>query len=364
MLLSILLFQMLAAAMAGAIIQNNHGNWAYPAGGAYTALDVSRKLVETGALTLETPGPPPLYTALLAAIFRVSGWHEYVPLVVNLTAAAGVLGAAASVLAQLGAGPWRTLLALLALVVATPLPAIALSGMEHTLQIFATLLFVRAFLAGSRLLPLAAMAMTGLQFENIGLAAIACAILAHGGEWTRAFRTLACACVVPGAIAIASLTGGLPLVPVPVQIESAIRQPGYWNRLGEASHGVTASHLIETAQLSVLLAVILTALPAGWRNRPAVSGAAVGAIGVHAVFGGESWLFLSEAYLVVLGIIAVAALPKIRVAALVLLAIPFGWRAERAITTTVGAAAQVYHRQTERRTAAIPRENRTNRSPF
>lgn len=356
---------MLAAGMAGAIIQTNHGNWAYPAGGAYTALDVSRHLAETGTLTLDAPGPPPLYTALLAAIFRMSAWREYVPLVVNLLAAAAILSVSAALLTRLGAGPWRTLFALIALVVATPLPAIALSGMEHTLQILSTLLFVNAFLSGSRLLPLAAMAMTGFQYENIGLAAIACAILAHRREWTRAFRTMAGACVVPGAMAVASLAAGWPLVPASVLIEASIRQPGYWNRLGEQSYWKTAGHLLETAQLTVLLAVIFTALPSGWRNRPAVTAAAIGAIGVHAIFGGESWLFLSEAYLVVLGIITVAVLPRIRVAAVVLLAIPLGWRAERAIATTVGASAQVYHQQTERRTAAIPQNSGlTGHSPY
>lgn len=340
------MFQLIVAAIVGATLEANDGRWIYPIDDAYITLTLSRNLAETGVMgvnrgVFSATSSTPLYTVLLAGIFKLTGTRELVPLVVNLIAASAVLGAASALLTRLGVGPWRSLLALLALVVATPLPTLALSGMEHTLQILASLLFVIAFLARSRMVSIAAMAMVGLRYENIGLVVIALAVLGYRREWGSAARTLAGALVVPAAMALASWSNGWPLIPASILLKASVKHPDPWIRLLDPAGFKAIRNLISAPHLLALLGVILSA----FRSRPAIAGTAVAAILIHAQFGAIGWLFRYEAYVVALGIIAVAALPGVRAAAAIVLTGVLGWRAYQAVETGIGASTNIYAQQ-------------------
>lgn len=333
--------------MIGATLEANDGRWIYPIDDAYITLTLSRNLADTGVMgvnrgVFSATSSTPLYTVLLAGIFKLTGTRELVPLAVNLIAASAVLGAASALLNRFGAGPWRSLLALLALVVATPLPTLALSGMEHTLQILASLLFVTAFLARSRLIPIAAMAMVGLRYENIGLVVIALAVLGYRREWGSAARTLAGALVVPAAMACASWSNGWPLIPASILLKATVQHPDPWIRILDPAGFKAVRNLISAPHLLALLGVILSA----FRSRPSIAGTAAAAILIHAQFGAIGWLFRYEAYVVALGIIAVAALPGVRtVAAAIVLMGVLGWRAYQAVDTGIGASTNIYAQQ-------------------
>lgn len=330
--------------MIGASLEANDGRWIYPLDEAYTTLTLSRNLAETGVMGVN-PGvfsatsAAPLYTVLLAGIFKLTQSREWVPLIVNLIAASAILGAASSLLTRLEVGPWRSLAALLTLVVATPLPVLALSGMEHTLQILASLLFVSAFLAKSRLLPVAAMFMVGLQYDNFGLVVIALAILCHRRDWKIAVQTAAGALVVPAAMAFASWSNGWPLIPASILLKATLKHPDAWMRLLDPAGFKAIRNLIGAPHLLALLGAIYS----GFRSRPAVAMAAVAAILVHAQFGAASWLNRSEAYVIALGIVALAALPGVRTpAAGLLLAVVLGWRAQQSVVTGIASSASVF----------------------
>lgn len=330
--------------MIGASLEANDGRWIYPIDDAYITLTLSRNLAETGVMGLNrgefaATSSTPLYTAILAGIFKLTKARELVPLLVNLAAASAVLGAASALLTRLGVGPWRSLAALLALVVATPLPVLALSGMEHTLQILASLLFASAFLANSRLLPVAAMMMVGFRYENIGLVLIALVILGRRRQWKMAAQALAGALVVPVAMAFASWSYGWPLIPASILLKASMKHPDPWIRLLDPAGLKAIRNFISAPHLLALLGVIFSA----FRSRPAVAGTAAAAILIHAQFGAVGWLYRYEAYLVALSIIAVAALPGIRAAVVVpLLVAVLGWRAQQSVVTGIGASTNIF----------------------
>ncbi len=84
-----------------------------------------------------------LWTALLALIFRVTGVHELLPLVLNLVfAVLGLVWIHARLLGRVS--PFGAFVALAAVVVFPPLPVVMFGGMEHTLHILLTLCFLAA----------------------------------------------------------------------------------------------------------------------------------------------------------------------------------------------------------------------------
>src|SRR5262249_29614370 len=76
----------------------------------------------------------PLWTLLLAALWKVGAHAVWWPLVVNLVCGTGVIWLIDAMLRKSVALRHRALL-LAAVVVVTPLPTLALIGMEHTLQV-------------------------------------------------------------------------------------------------------------------------------------------------------------------------------------------------------------------------------------
>ena len=84
----------------------------------------------------------PLYVLLLAATFKLVGVKTYLALALSTLSAAGVVWLAAEMLQPLRSTAWRTL-ALVSVVLLTPLFALGSLGMEHALHLLLTLLFLR-----------------------------------------------------------------------------------------------------------------------------------------------------------------------------------------------------------------------------
>ena len=139
-LYSALTFLLIRISMLG-----THGIWVYPMDDEYIAMAMAKNFVRHGVWGVTPYGftsstSTPFFTLLTAGAFRVFGIVDWVPLAVAFAAGIAALVAADRVLR-----PCSTALrigALAAICFLTPLPALALLGMEHTLQIALVLLFI------------------------------------------------------------------------------------------------------------------------------------------------------------------------------------------------------------------------------
>ncbi len=142
----------------------------------------------------------PLFVLLLAGLNLVFGARALLPLVLSLGFGLAAIVVAETMLrAALGSAA-RTM-ALLAMVLLTPMFVIGTLGMEHSLHLLLTLLFLRELQRGrpdSSLWRLAAITalMCGTRYEGLLLAAPAVALLLLRGAFRRAI-TLALAAAVP-----------------------------------------------------------------------------------------------------------------------------------------------------------------------
>src|SRR6185312_8866054 len=127
-----------------------HGHFVYAVDDAYIALAMAKNLALHGVWGVTRYGfsgssSSILFPLLTAAIFRVIGVSVYVPLLISWLAGLASILVAARILARFVSRTWQTLLLVL-LVVCAPLFVIGVIGMEHTLHLLFTLLFLEIFL--------------------------------------------------------------------------------------------------------------------------------------------------------------------------------------------------------------------------
>ncbi|TDX01902.1 hypothetical protein [Dinghuibacter silviterrae] len=126
------------------------GHWSYPLDDTYIHMALARNLAffhnwginhqDFGAASSS-----PLYTLLLAGLFKAFTIHICIPLLVNLVFAVVLLRVLQVALHREGLSALASLWVLLAVIVLTPLPILVVSGMEHVLQCLFSFLFVYSF---------------------------------------------------------------------------------------------------------------------------------------------------------------------------------------------------------------------------
>ena len=128
-------------------IQENDQVWIYPLDDTYIHMAIGKNLSTYGQWGItkyefSSSSSSILYTLLIATGFKIAGVHEYLPLYLNVFV--GIL-----IFLVLGFIAYKEHIRTIVLssicimaIVFTPLPALILSGMEHTLQIFIDLIFI------------------------------------------------------------------------------------------------------------------------------------------------------------------------------------------------------------------------------
>ncbi|MCY2930242.1 MAG: hypothetical protein NTV86_12245 [Planctomycetota bacterium] len=138
----------------GAIVTKTGGTFTYPLDDSYIHMAVARNLAVRGVWGIRPDAfascsSSPLWTLLLAAIYKLAGFSEFLPLLLASACGVGLLAAVFALLRRYRVGGAASLALLLAVVFLTPMPALALAGLEHLLH---ALLTVLALDAGARLL--------------------------------------------------------------------------------------------------------------------------------------------------------------------------------------------------------------------
>ncbi|HEX4006413.1 MAG TPA: glycosyltransferase family 39 protein [Acidobacteriaceae bacterium] len=186
-----------------------------------------------------------VFPILLAVLYRVGGVNVGAPLVLSWIFGLASIFAAQRILARFLDRKGQTLVLLL-LVVFAPLFTIGVIGMEHSLHLFLTLVFLGYFLRApgeaesrSRLWAMAAVAglMVSARYEGLFFVAPAVCVLALERRWKPAF-----------AIALGAA------VPVCLYAAFSIAHGGYWLPNSVALKGVTGDHPSISHAVSNLIA--------------------------------------------------------------------------------------------------------------
>jgi hypothetical protein len=391
---AVLLYWAVCFWLYSAVMSAAGGAFTYVLDDAYIHMAMARNLAEHGTWGVN-PGEfasassSPLWTALLGGVYALRGPSELAPLALNLLAGALALLAFHRLLIAEGLRARSRSLLLAAFVFVTPLPAMAFTGQEHTLHILLTLAFLFPVLGalsgpvlplgrrGAAALALAAAALTACRYEGAFLAFAAGLLFAFRGDWRR-FLIVGVASSAPilayGALSVskgwAFLPNSLMLKGIHLDFSSA---PAVL-----ASMGGTAvrqlwqnGHLLTAFLAGLLFLLLAPPAPAGTgdRRRAAVI-LFLASLLLHLQFARVGWFYRYEAWLVALGLAALAACAAgrwwsppdrhpLRLAAAAGLAffaiVPFALRAYGALAQVPGAARNIFEQQ--RQTAELLRRS-------
>jgi len=232
------------------VLQMTHGILAYPLDDTFIHMTVSRNLAFNHVWSItkdsfQSASSSPLYTVLLAGIFKVFGVHIIIPLLINVVAGIGVLWVAQRWVIRQGVSPAGQLIILLLLNFLTPLPLLVISGMEHTLQLLFSILFIFSFAdATGRQSPqspdhvptplpwpvyLYGALMITTRYECLSILGIACLLLLVRRQWRTAI-SLGAVSVVPIVVfGLVAMSKGSFFLPNSVVLKSAV--PHSWHGL-------------------------------------------------------------------------------------------------------------------------------------
>jgi hypothetical protein len=176
------------------VLKFTHGVIAYPLDDTFIHMAISRNLAVShfwgvSDHAFQSASSSPFYTILLAGLFLLFGIHTIIPLIVNVIAGIAVIVVAHRWLIAQGVAPFGQLMILLALNLLTPLPMLVIAGMEHTLQLLFTILFIYGFSdamerkarAATGRLPweiyLYGALMIATRYECLAVAGVACLLI-------------------------------------------------------------------------------------------------------------------------------------------------------------------------------------------
>ena len=179
-----------------------HTAMVYPIDDAYIYMALGKNVAESGVwgvtrFAFSSASSAHLWTVLCSAAHAVSGGSELYPLVLNVVFSTSSLAYLAFLFARAGFRPVGVMGALLAVWFFTPMPSLAILGMEHSLHMFLVFLFTgelaerltanRPSTIGScSRLGLAAFLVSACRYESCFLIAIAALMLVLRRRWREA----------------------------------------------------------------------------------------------------------------------------------------------------------------------------------
>ena len=323
---AITVFVVLAGISVVLSSRSTGGRFIYPLDDTYITMSIAKNFAQSGVWGVtrhefSSASSTPLFALLLAGCYRLTGANEWWPLVLSLLSSLLALAAADRWLRPLP--NWLRTLGLLAAVLFVPLYVVALTGMEHCLHIFLSLVFLWLAARGletgetdGRLLLLAPV-MVLIRFESLfligicaglflvrkryrfgvglllaagcALAADAAFLLAHGGEW------------LPNSILMKGVLGGK----------------------GDLLHhilvvcGRPPALLLAVPHVGVIFLALLAIYVGSrngtsfWDRRRVALFISMAAILAHLEFAQVGWVYRYEAYLLALGDVCIfSALPS------------------------------------------------------
>ncbi len=320
-------------------LARNGGRFTYALDDTYIHMAIAKNLVRHGVWGVTPYGfssssSAPLWTLLLAASYGLAGVREITPFLLNLLLAGLVVGTTYDALHDRLPRP-LVFLALLAMILFTPLVPLAFTGMEHTAELLMTLLTVTLAAstlsedapsgkATGRLLVCAALTVA-VRYEGLFLVLVLAALFAARRRWRFAL-TLVAAGLLPVAVyGLLSVVEGWYFLPNSVLLKGARQDQvviDFLRDLLPGRHGLTWEAIEElvpslvvvklNAQRHISFLVIASLLwltyhrGRFWTPAGTVNAAFVGTALLHVQFAGATSFYRYEAYVVGLGVFALA----------------------------------------------------------
>jgi hypothetical protein len=397
LLAAIALYAVVLAAVLAVSLSLTGGHLSYALDDAYIHMAIARTFSQHGVWGVSPYGftsatSSPLWTFVLALLYKLIGPVEVLPFLINLLAAVGVLWMARRVLRRLAPGMrGRTVFFTLAAVVLfTPLVPLVFVGQEHTLHLLLTLLFAQlavqrlsarqappgrpiGFLLLAAILPM-------VRYESLFLVLATAMLLALQRRGRQALLLGVVGFLPPIAYGLFAVSKGAYFLPNPILIKANL--PGHdLGAILQTALGYTALRrlLINAHLLLLVLAALLLLVRRAGEATASARAAAARADGprtllvlflivtaLHLTTADVGWFYRYEAYLVGLGLVALAATwsttpdlwaewtrggvrRSMRVLAAIALAIvslgALGDRGVRAVIGTPRATANIYEQQ-------------------
>ncbi|HTR29155.1 MAG TPA: hypothetical protein VMH27_07790 [Puia sp.] len=234
------------------VLHATHGTLAYPLDDTFIHMAVARNLAFnhywgiSGHVFASTSSSP-FYTILLAAAFKCFGARTVIPLWINLLAAIGVLIVMQRWLMRQGLSTTAQLILLLSVNFLTPLPLLVISGMEHTLQLLFTFLFIFTFAGASEATGAAGASeaagaagltanriprsvyfygalMISTRYDCLPILGLACLILLARRKWAQAILLGAVSILPITIFGLYSMSKGSFFMPTSVVLKAAMPQ--------------------------------------------------------------------------------------------------------------------------------------------
>ncbi|MBN1370892.1 MAG: hypothetical protein JW987_02950 [Anaerolineaceae bacterium] len=314
--------------MAGLItdsVRRNGGRFVYALDDPYIHMAIAKNFAVHGVWGVTAEGftsstSAPLWTLLLAIIYRLFGVSDLTPLIFNILAALALLTLAYCIFARFTQRSWLIFLLLVAALYATPLPAQTLAGMEHLLHAVVSIGF--SFVAAQviakprpltfkRWLPLLILApiLSAVRYEGLFLIGAAGLLLLVQRKFAPAAGIGLTGLLPPVVYGWISATQGWMFLPNSLMLKSAAiySPPGerfslVFDKLVERAGQNSA--VITLVLLSLILWMTISKRPGTHLAQTLNTLFALTCI-IHLVFADLGWFYRYEAYLMPLGLIAV-----------------------------------------------------------
>jgi hypothetical protein len=294
-------------------------HFVYPLDDVYIAMAMAKNLALHGVWGVSSHGftsssSSILYILLLAGVYRIAGVSEWTPMVLALLFGFGAILVAARMLREFLDRRSQTAVLIL-LVLLTPLFVLAMLGMEHSLHLMLTLLFLEYFLRSQPREELARLAvitalMVATRYEGLFFAALAVGLFLGSRRWREAITTAGAAALPVCAYALFSIAHGGSWLPNSVALKGA--GMGSTHGIGHALLARIELNSCVGIHLIALLALEAAVLAAMWQARSHRAYAPLallfGAGCVHFCTAGVGWVFRYEDYLIGAGVVLVACI--------------------------------------------------------
>jgi hypothetical protein len=308
----------------------NRGHVVYALDDPYIHMAIAKNFVRHGVwgvtpYQFTSTSSSPLWTTLVSAVYVAFGPNTWAPLVLNALFATLLVLALGWVLESFASGLPRiyVLGVLLAVLFFAPIPGLVFAGLEHILQTVVTLTFVcyaSLVLAGrgaNSRLGAAALVLLGVlasttRYEGLFAVGVVAFLLCFRRRWGLALHLLFWSVVPLFVIGLVSVAHGWFWLPNSVVLKGNLPLgPGH--RLASFSAHAVAGLLLSGLRVARLMAVALLLLlyrstkgkgaedPWQW-----LLGIFVATGFLHLLLARAGWLYRYEAYLVAIGLVAVA----------------------------------------------------------
>jgi hypothetical protein len=309
----------------------NRGHLVYALDDAYIHMAMAKNFARHGVwgvtpYQFTSASSSPLWTFLLSAIYFVFGVNNVTPLVLNTLFATLLVLALGRILESLATGLPRPYIfgVLLSVLFFAPIPSLIFAGLEHVLQTLVTLLLVfytSRLLAGQSsaswacrvmLAALGFLASTA-RYEGLFAVGIVALLLCFRRQMRLALWVLFWSVLPLFVFGLVSVRHGWFWLPNSVVLKGNLPL-GPGDRLASFAAHAAADFTFSGLRVARLMAVSLLLMlyrftkgkggddPLQW-----LMGIFVATGFLHLVLAGAGWLYRYEAYLVALGLVAVAA---------------------------------------------------------